>query len=75
MKIFTERELAKELGVSPWTVRRWRIIAKLPYFRTAGRIFYRMESVLCWMAKEEERNSTNNSDNEKANRLSMSMLV
>ncbi|HWR42267.1 helix-turn-helix domain-containing protein [Sporomusa sp.] len=57
MKIFTERELANELGVSPWTIRLWRTKVNLPYFRTAGRIFYRMDSILQWMQKEEELNA------------------
>ncbi len=57
MKMFTERELAEELGVSPWTIRLWRIKANLPYIRTAGRIFYRMETVVRWMAQEEAHNS------------------
>lgn len=58
MKIFTERELAQELGVSPWTIRLWRTKAGLPYFRTAGRVFYRLETVIQWMSEEEARNST-----------------
>ncbi len=73
MKIFTERELARELKVSPWTVRGWRIKANLPHFRTAGRVFYRMESVINWMDKEEEHNASNDNCNEKANRLSVSV--
>ena len=57
MKIFTERQLAQELNLSPWTIRRWRVSAGLPHFRTAGRIFYRMESVLAWMNKAEAENA------------------
>lgn len=73
LKIYTERELARELSVSPWTIRLWRTKTNLPHFRTAGRVFYRMESVLSWMAKEEERNAINDSCNEKANRILMSI--
>lgn len=57
MDIFTEKELATELGVSPWTVRNWRIKAGLPYFGTSGRIFYRMEAVREWMGDSERRNA------------------
>ena len=57
MKIFTEKELAKHLGVSPWTIRNWRIKAGLPYFGTAGRIFYRQETVEAWMKQEEAKHS------------------
>ncbi len=57
MKIYTEIELAAELNVSHWTIRRWRVSAGLPHFRTAGRIFYRMESVLAWMNKAEAENA------------------
>jgi len=56
MAIMTEKELAKSLGVSPWTVRNWRLNAGLPYFGTAGRIFYRNESVADWMKQEEQKN-------------------
>ena len=61
MKILTERQLAAELGLSPWTIRLWRIKASLPYFRTSGRIFYRLETVKDWMA-EKERLSVSHTD-------------
>lgn len=54
-KIYSEKDLAMEFSVSPWTVRLWRLQSGLPYFRTAGRIFYRLESVLRWMDSEEYR--------------------
>ena len=57
MKILTEKELASRLGVSPWTIRTWRIKAGLPYFGTAGRIFYREAAVLDWMEQEEKRHT------------------
>lgn len=65
MEILTEKELAAELGVSPWTVRTWRIKADLPYFGTAGRIFYRMESVRKWMEDSERHNAAKPADNRK----------
>lgn len=57
MKIYSEKELAEALEISPWTVRSWRLQSGLPHFRTAGRIFYRMESVFDWMEEEERKNS------------------
>ena len=57
MKILTEKELASRLGVSPWTIRNWRLKAGLPYFGTAGRIFYREAAVLDGMKREEERHA------------------
>lgn len=56
IKIYTEKEIAAELMVSPWTIRLWRLQVGLPHFRTAGRIFYRLETVLHWMEVEERRN-------------------
>ena len=57
--VLSEKELAVKLGISKWTVRRWRLKAGLPFFGTEGRIFYRLESVLKWIENEEERNSLN----------------
>lgn len=57
MNVLSEKELAKNLGVSPWTIRNWRLKAGLPYFGTAGRIFYRIEAVSDWMKQEEQKNS------------------
>lgn len=53
-KVLNEREIAAELGLSPATVRRLRLQVGLPHFRTAGRVFYRLESVLSWMDKQEQ---------------------
>lgn len=57
--IHTEKELAAWLGISFWTIRNWRLKAGLPYFGTAGRIFYREEAVLEWIKSEEARNAAN----------------
>ena len=48
-KLFTEAELAAELGISSWTVRRWRLNESLPVCKISGRFMYRMESVLKWL--------------------------
>lgn len=54
MRVLSEKELAEELGMSHWTVRTWRLQLGLPHFRTAGRIFYRLESVQAWMSEQEQ---------------------
>lgn len=55
-KVLSEKELATELGLSPWTVRTLRLQSGLPHFRTAGRVFYRLSSVLTWMDTQEAGN-------------------
>ena len=62
MKIYSEKELAAFLGISPWTIRNWILKAGLPFLGTAGRIFYRYEAVVKWMEQEEERNSKTSQD-------------
>ena len=58
-RVLSERELATELGISPWTARLWRLQLGMPHFRTAGRIFYRLESVLAWMTEQEKSDKPN----------------
>lgn len=57
-KVLNEREIAAELGLKPATVRRLRVQLGLPHFRTAGRIFYRLESVLAFLDKQEQSSQT-----------------
>lgn len=57
-RVLTEKELATELNLSPWTIRTLRIQSGLVHFRTAGRIFYRLESVLAWMDAQERSSSS-----------------
>ena len=57
MMILTEKELAGKLGLSQNTIRNWRLKLGLPHFGTAGRIFYRWESVETWMSEQEARNT------------------
>lgn len=53
-QVLTEKELASELGLSPWTVRRMRLSEGCPCFRIGNRIFFRLESVLSWIAEREQ---------------------
>lgn len=52
--VLSEKELAVELGLSPWTVRNFRLKLGLPHFRTARRIFYRLDAVKAWMTEQEQ---------------------
>jgi len=55
-KVLSERELATELGLPYTTVRNMRLKEKCPHFTVGHRIFYRLESVLAWMDKQEQAN-------------------
>jgi hypothetical protein len=52
-KLFTEKEVAKALNISIWTVRRWRLKANLPYIGDGRRYFYRLSSVRSWIKAQE----------------------
>ena len=52
--LLTESELAASLGISPWTIRRFRLNEGLPVIAISGRFFYRLESVLRWLASREQ---------------------
>lgn len=55
--VLSERELAFQLGLSPWTVRTLRLQNGLPHIRTAGRIFYRLQTVQEWFTEQEKVNT------------------
>ena len=57
MKVFSERDLAAFLGVSPWAVRSWRLKGGLPHFRVSRKVFYRLNAVMEWMKSEEDKHS------------------
>ncbi len=58
MEILSEKELAKRVNVSPWTVRNWRLNEGLPCVKTgSGRIHYSMESFQSWWAEKETANT------------------
>ena len=54
-KLFTEAELATELGVSSWSVRRWRLNEGLPVCKISGRFMYRLDSVISWLESLETK--------------------
>ena len=51
--LLNESELASLLGLSAWTVRRWRLSEGLPVIKIGGRFLYRFESVLEWLKTRE----------------------
>ncbi len=53
--VMTEKEVAKHLGVSWWTVRRWRVKEGLPYILVGNRIFYRLSTVIEWLGQQEQK--------------------
>lgn len=52
-KLFSEADLAVELGVSPWSIRLWRLRENLPVCSVGGRFYYRIESVNAWLESHE----------------------
>lgn len=63
-RVLSEKELADELGISPWTVRSLRLKLGLPHFRTSRRIFYRLDTVQTWMTAQEEQSSNKFTESE-----------
>jgi hypothetical protein len=57
--ILNDKELAKILDptgkiVTPWSIRNWRLQGNMPSFRVGNRIFFRLNSVLKWLDKQEK---------------------
>lgn len=53
--ILTEKEVARHLGISWWTVRRWRVKEGLPCILVGNRIFYRLSTVIEWLGQQEHK--------------------
>lgn len=51
--VLTESELADSLGLSAWTVRRWRLNEGLPVIQIGRRFLYRRDAVLAWLESRE----------------------
>ena len=51
--VLTESELADSLGLSAWTVRRWRLSEGLPVIQIGRRFLYRRDAVLAWLESME----------------------
>ena len=51
--VLTEAELADSLGLSSWTVRRWRLSEGLPVIQVGRRYLYKRDSVLKWLESRE----------------------
>lgn len=51
--LLTEAALAEKLNVQKATVRRWRLLEKLPFLKTGHRYYYRLEVVVQWIKEKE----------------------
>ena len=56
--VLNEKELAEMLGMSSWTIRRARLEENMPHFTIGKRIFYRLETILQWIAAKESGGGT-----------------
>jgi len=54
MVVVSEKELAQRLNMSLYSVRKLRYTEGMPFFRTRGRVFYRLQAVLGWMREQEK---------------------
>jgi len=54
MVVVSEKELAQRLNMSLYSVRKLRYTEGMPFFRTRGRVFYRLQAVLGWMQEQEK---------------------
>lgn len=54
-KLYTEKQIAKLLGVSPITVQRWEHQGKIPYKIIKNKVFFDKDEITKW-AQEHEFN-------------------
>lgn len=47
--MLTEKECAKRLGVSFWTLRQMRIYGNAPHIRLGQRIYYVFDAIVKWL--------------------------
>ncbi len=52
-EILTIDEIAARLKVSPWTIRAWRSMGYIPYFKLRGVIRFRMSEIEKWLRRNE----------------------
>ena len=50
--MLTEKECAKRLGLSFWTLRQMRIYGNAPHIRLGQRIYYVYDSVVAWLSQQ-----------------------
>ena len=53
--VVSESELAKQLGMSVYAVRKLRNDEGMPCFKARGRVFYRLQVVLEWMREQKKK--------------------
>lgn len=57
-RCLSELEVAENLGLSYWAVRQLRLQQGLPHFKCGRRVFYRLETVLRWLERQEQGTNT-----------------
>ena len=62
--VLTETELSDLLGLSPWTIRRWRLNEGLPHIQIGNRFLYRQEAVFAWLESKETRSAASDDSDE-----------
>lgn len=53
-RLLSTAELSKELGVSRWTVRNWRVVRGMPSIKVGTLYYYRRSEVEEWLSKNKE---------------------
>ena len=56
--LLTETALAEKLNVQKATVRRWRLLEKLPFLKTGRRYYYRLDAVVQWIKEKETKSQS-----------------
>lgn len=50
--VLNEKECAKRLGISVWTLRKMRIYGNAPHIRLGQRIYYVYDAVMRWLEQQ-----------------------
>ena len=53
--ILTEKECAKRLGMSFWTLRSLRINGKAPHVLLGSRIYYVYSTIVAWLEQQSQQ--------------------
>lgn len=56
--VLTEKECAKRLGLSFWTLRQMRIYGDAPHIRLGNRIYYVFDTVVEWLSQQASESKT-----------------
>ncbi len=53
LQLFTVEELAKQLKVSPWTIRAWCSKKYIPYFKLRGCVRFSPQEITRWFNRNQ----------------------